>query len=101
MYVPGVTVAATFTTPDAGSSVMPGGQVPVCVTVALPLGPSVAGCPFTLSFVVTFGTAMPPVPAATVPESGCGTTTPVTVTVSFTVAQFGGVLLSHSVYGTV
>jgi hypothetical protein len=77
-------------------SAMPAGQVPLCATVALPVPPSVAAAPFTVSFAATLAIGVLAAPATAVPLSGAGRIEAVTVTVSVTVAQSGGVFLSHS-----
>ena len=57
----------------------------------------VLGWPFVLSFVNTFGIAVPPV-AGIVPFSVTGFTIGVTLTVSTTDAHVTGVNLSHNWY---
>ena len=75
---------------------MPAGHVPLCATVTLPVAPNIAAAPLTVSFEATFAIGVEAVPATAVPVSATGTIEAVTVTVSVTVAQFGGVLLSHN-----
>ncbi len=74
----------------------PLGHVPDGATVALPLGPSVAGWPFTVSFAATFVIGVEGVPKTPVPLSGVGWILVVTFTVVVAVLFPGvgsGVLL--------
>ncbi len=94
--MPGATAAVVVIAPVVVLSVIPDGQVPLWATVALPVPPSVAGAPFTVSFAATLPTGVLAAPATAVPLSATGRIDAVTVTVSVAVAQSGGVLLSHS-----
>ena len=96
LYDPGATVAVVVTAPVAVFNAIPGGQLPLCATDALPVAPNTAAVPLTVSFEATFAIGVDAVPAAAVPVSATGTIELVTVTVSVTVAQFAGVFLSHN-----
>ncbi len=74
---------------------MPDGQVPLVATVALPVVPSVAATPFTLSFAAILFIATPPVSGAE-PFSVTGPETGLTIIVSVIVAQVIGINLSHN-----
>jgi predicted anti-sigma-YlaC factor YlaD len=77
-------------------SAIPAGQAPLCDTVALPDVPSVTGDPLTESLAATLAIAVEAAPAVALPVSATGMIEALTVTVSVTVAQSGGVFLSHS-----
>ena len=87
--------AATVIAPVVVLSVIPTGQVPLVATVALPVVPSVAATPFTLSFAAILFIATPPV-AGAVPFSEIAFAIAETTIVSVTVAQVCGVNLSHN-----
>src|SRR5580700_5488467 len=95
-YTPGGTAAVVVTAPLVVLRVMPAGQVPDCATVALPPAPRVAAAPLTVPPAATLAIGVEAVPATAVPLAVAGMMLAVTVTVSVAVAQFGGVLLSHS-----
>ena len=94
--MPGGTAALVVIAPLVVLSAMPAGQAPDCATVALPPAPRVAGEPLTVPPVATLAIGVEAVPATAVPVFATGTMLALTVTVSVAVAQFGGVLLSHS-----
>src|SRR5580658_4925421 len=96
LYTPGPTAAVVVMAPVVVLSAIPAGHVPLCATVALPAPPKVAAAPFTVSFEATFAIGVEAVPATAVPVSATGMIDAVTVTVSVTVAQLGGVFLSQS-----
>src|ERR1700683_277030 len=94
--VPGGTAAVVVTAPVVVLRVIPVGQVPDCVTVALPPVPRVAAAPLTVPPVATLAIGVDGVPATAAPVCTAGMMLALTVTVSMAVAQFGGKFLSHS-----
>jgi hypothetical protein len=77
-------------------SEMPLGQVPEVATVALPVAPSVAAAPLTVSFAAMLAMGVEAMPETPEPLSATATIFAATLMVSVAVAQSGGAFLSQS-----
>ncbi|HEY5103062.1 MAG TPA: hypothetical protein VII70_09775 [Steroidobacteraceae bacterium] len=81
------------------SNAIPVGQMPLCVIVALPLGPRLAWTPFTASLATTLMIGVESAPTIAMPLSGLAEmAAAVSVIVSDVVAHSERLVVAHSWY---